>query len=47
MLVVVVAANLKTDECSASYILLKVTNYKPKINELASSVQQQKSHQNK
>ena len=39
--------NRLTDECSAACTLLKVTNYKPNINELASSVQQQKSHQNK
>ncbi|VVC24465.1 Ribonuclease H-like domain [Cinara cedri] len=39
--------NELTNECSVACTLLKVTNYKPNINELASSVQQQKSHQNK
>lgn len=39
--------NRLTNECSAACILLKVTNYKPNINQLASSIQQQKSHQNK
>lgn len=38
--------NQPTDECNAACIVLKVTNYKP-INKLASSIQQQKSHQNK
>lgn len=37
--------NRLTDECSAACTLLKVTNYKPNINELASSVQQHKSYQ--
>lgn len=39
--------NRLTDECSAACTLLKVTNYKPNINKLASSVQQQKSHKKK
>jgi len=39
--------NRLTDKCSAACTLLKVTNYKPNINKLASSVQQQKSHQKK
>ena len=39
--------NRLTDECSVACTLLKVTNYKPNINELASTIQQQKSHQNK
>jgi hypothetical protein len=37
--------NRLTDECSVTCTLLKVTNYTPNINELASSIQQKNSHQ--